>query len=253
MQETPNIGQAALEAVPHSDFPVRERSAKPDAEFRLLFSRKTYCDKYSSRIDGRELGMTVLIAGGGIGGLTLALSLHQIGVPVRVFESVPELKPIGVGINVLPHACRELIELGLLRPARRDRHPHLRARLLSPSTASRSGPSRAGSRPATSGRRFPSIAARCINMLLDAARERIGDDNIVTGHHLADGRKSPGGVRARFRSTRAAGDRPMRRRAPDRRRRHPFGDAREALSGLKARRSGTAASCGAASPRPSRS
>jgi 2-polyprenyl-6-methoxyphenol hydroxylase-like FAD-dependent oxidoreductase len=58
--------------------------------------------------------MTVLIAGGGIGGLTLALSLHQIGVPCRVFESVSELKPLGVGINVLPHAVRELIELGLL-------------------------------------------------------------------------------------------------------------------------------------------
>ena len=58
--------------------------------------------------------MTVLIAGGGIGGLTLALSLHQIGVPVRVFESVPQLRPLGVGINVLPHAVRELIELGLL-------------------------------------------------------------------------------------------------------------------------------------------
>src|SRR5260370_16654597 len=57
--------------------------------------------------------MTVLIAGGGIGGLTLALSLHQIGVPARVFESVPELRPLGVGINVLPHAVRELIELGL--------------------------------------------------------------------------------------------------------------------------------------------
>ncbi len=57
--------------------------------------------------------MTVLIAGGGIGGLTLALSLHQIGVPAKVFESVPELKPLGVGINVLPHAVRELIELGL--------------------------------------------------------------------------------------------------------------------------------------------
>src|SRR5712672_4191625 len=57
--------------------------------------------------------MTVLIAGGGIGGLTLALSLHQIGVPAKVFESVSELKPLGVGINVLPHAVRELIELGL--------------------------------------------------------------------------------------------------------------------------------------------
>src|SRR5579863_7674239 len=53
-------------------------------------------------------------SGGGIGGLTLALSLHQIGVPAKVFESVPELKALGVGINVLPHAVRELIELGLL-------------------------------------------------------------------------------------------------------------------------------------------
>src|ERR1700754_775646 len=58
--------------------------------------------------------MTILIAGGGIGGLTLALSLHQIGIPCRVFESVSELKPLGVGINVLPHAVRELTELGLL-------------------------------------------------------------------------------------------------------------------------------------------
>ena len=57
--------------------------------------------------------MTVLIAGGGIGGLTLALSLHQIGISAKVFESVSELKPLGVGINVLPHAVRELIELDL--------------------------------------------------------------------------------------------------------------------------------------------
>jgi 5-methylphenazine-1-carboxylate 1-monooxygenase len=57
--------------------------------------------------------MTVLIAGGGIGGLTLALSLHQIGVPCRVFESVARIKPLCVGINVLPQAVRELIELGL--------------------------------------------------------------------------------------------------------------------------------------------
>jgi 2-polyprenyl-6-methoxyphenol hydroxylase-like FAD-dependent oxidoreductase len=55
--------------------------------------------------------MTVLIAGGGIGGLTLAPSLHQIGVPVRVFESVPALKALGVGIDVLPHACDRAREI----------------------------------------------------------------------------------------------------------------------------------------------
>ena len=55
----------------------------------------------------------VLIIGGGVGGLTLALSLHQAGIPCRVFEAAPEIKPLGVGVNLLPHGMRELTELGL--------------------------------------------------------------------------------------------------------------------------------------------
>ncbi len=55
----------------------------------------------------------VLIAGGGIGGMALALTLHQIGVPCLVLESVADLQPLGVGINLQPNAVRELIELGL--------------------------------------------------------------------------------------------------------------------------------------------
>ena len=57
--------------------------------------------------------MTVLIAGGGIAGLTLGLTLHQIGVPFKVFEAARELKPMGVGINLQPNAVRELFDLGL--------------------------------------------------------------------------------------------------------------------------------------------
>ncbi len=57
--------------------------------------------------------MTVLIAGAGIAGLSLALTCHQIGVPFRVFESVKALKPLGVGINLQPNAVRELFDLGL--------------------------------------------------------------------------------------------------------------------------------------------
>lgn len=55
----------------------------------------------------------VVIAGGGIGGLVLALTLHQVGVPCTVFESVRELKPLGVGINLQPNAVRELDDLGI--------------------------------------------------------------------------------------------------------------------------------------------
>ena len=58
--------------------------------------------------------MKVIIAGGGIGGLVTALSLHQDGHEVKVFESVEEVKPLGVGINLLPHAVRILTNLGLL-------------------------------------------------------------------------------------------------------------------------------------------
>jgi 2-polyprenyl-6-methoxyphenol hydroxylase-like FAD-dependent oxidoreductase len=55
----------------------------------------------------------VLIAGGGIGGLAMALTLHQIGVPCIVFESVREMRPLGVGINLQPNAVRELGDLGI--------------------------------------------------------------------------------------------------------------------------------------------
>ncbi|KIN64062.1 Monooxygenase FAD-binding [Sulfitobacter noctilucicola] len=54
----------------------------------------------------------VIIAGGGIGGLSLALTLHQIGVPCMVIESVREMRPLGVGVNLQPNAVRELFDLG---------------------------------------------------------------------------------------------------------------------------------------------
>ena len=55
----------------------------------------------------------VLVAGGGLGGLATALTLHQIGVPCLVLESVREMRPLGVGINLQPNAVRELCDLGI--------------------------------------------------------------------------------------------------------------------------------------------
>ena len=55
----------------------------------------------------------VIIAGGGIGGLATALTLHQIGVPCIVLEAVQDMRPLGVGINMQPNAVRELYDLGI--------------------------------------------------------------------------------------------------------------------------------------------
>ena len=60
-------------------------------------------------------GLRGVIIGAGIGGLATALSLHEVGVRVDVFDSASELRPLGVGINLLPHAVRELDALGLLQ------------------------------------------------------------------------------------------------------------------------------------------
>jgi 5-methylphenazine-1-carboxylate 1-monooxygenase len=55
----------------------------------------------------------VIIVGAGIGGLTLGLALHAAGIPCRIFESAADIRPVGVGINLLPHATTELAALGL--------------------------------------------------------------------------------------------------------------------------------------------
>ena len=56
---------------------------------------------------------SIIIVGAGIGGLTLALTLHQIGVSCVVLEQAPALGPLGAGINIQPNAVRELYDLGI--------------------------------------------------------------------------------------------------------------------------------------------
>jgi hypothetical protein len=61
----------------------------------------------------RRRAMEIAIIGGGIVGLALALNLHERGLGCRVYEAVPEVKELGVGITLLPHAMRELALLGM--------------------------------------------------------------------------------------------------------------------------------------------
>ncbi|MEQ1659887.1 MAG: FAD-dependent monooxygenase, partial [Hylemonella sp.] len=58
-------------------------------------------------------GTRIAVVGGGVAGLGLALSLHQRGIACDVYEAVPEVKELGVGITLLPHAMRELAALGV--------------------------------------------------------------------------------------------------------------------------------------------
>src|SRR4051794_10558651 len=141
--------------------------------------------------------MTVLIAGGGIGGLTLALSLQQIGVPAKVFESVPALKPLGVGINVLPHAVRELIELGL-----QDQLDALGVRTKELAYFSKYGkPIWSEPRGLEAGYKWPQFSIHrgtLHQILLDTAVDRLGEENILTSHHLCGWSEATDGIRADF-------------------------------------------------------
>src|SRR5689334_23770781 len=141
--------------------------------------------------------MTVLIAGGGIGGLTLALSLHQIGIRAKVFESVPALRPLGVGINVLPHAVRELIELGL-----HDALDAAGVRTRELAYFSKHGqPIWSEPRGIEAGYKWPQFSIHrgtLQQILLDAATERLGRENILTSHHLTGWSETGDGVRAEF-------------------------------------------------------
>jgi 2-polyprenyl-6-methoxyphenol hydroxylase-like FAD-dependent oxidoreductase len=141
--------------------------------------------------------MTVLIIGAGIGGLTLALSLHQAGVACRVFESVAEPRALGVGINLLPHAVRELTELGL-----KDRLADIAVATAELAYYSKRGQRIwSESRGLTAGYHWPQFSTHrgLLQMtLLAVARDRLGADAIQTGHQLTQWEDSGTAIRASF-------------------------------------------------------
>ena len=57
--------------------------------------------------------MKVAVIGGGIGGLSAALQLLQVGLDVHVYEQAPHIAEIGAGIQISPNASRILLRLGL--------------------------------------------------------------------------------------------------------------------------------------------
>ena len=142
--------------------------------------------------------MRAMVIGGGIGGLTTALRLHAAGIAVCVYESVAEIRALGVGINLLPHAVRELTGLGL-----RDALVATGVQTGELRYFSKFGqPIWQEPRGVAAGYRWPQISIHrgTLQMLLrDAVRARLGAEQIRTGHHLAAFvQRDDGTVEARF-------------------------------------------------------
>jgi len=97
--------------------------------------------------------MKVVIVGGGIGGLTTALMLRARGIGCELFEQSDSIRELGVGINTLPHAIRELAGLGLLQ--------RLDDAAIRTATAKKSGANPAASMPAMTCRNSRFIVAGC--------------------------------------------------------------------------------------------
>ena len=139
----------------------------------------------------------VVVAGGGIGGLAVALTLHEIGVPVRVFESSRRILPLGVGINLQPNAVRELTDLGLA-----DRLPSIGIEAEEWALVGRNGNDVwAEPRGRHAGYRWPQFAVHRGELqmvLLDAVRERCGADAVVEAHRLLGYEQSGDTITATF-------------------------------------------------------
>jgi 5-methylphenazine-1-carboxylate 1-monooxygenase len=135
----------------------------------------------------------VLIAGAGIGGLSLALTLHGIGIPCLVLESVGTLKPLGVGINLQPNAVRELYEMGF-GPAHLD---DIGVQTQEFALVGLNGKDvYAEPRGLKAGYRWPqySVHRGGLQMLLyRAALERLGERAVRTGLRVTGYRNRPGG------------------------------------------------------------
>jgi len=125
----------------------------------------------------------IIVIGAGIGGLTTALSLHEIGVRVDVFESVHKVRPLGVGINLLPHAVRELDALALLEPLRR--------RSIEPTSlvycSAHGQEIWREERGVAAGYAWPQLSIHrgaLQEVLFDAFVQRVGSDHLHLGHRL---------------------------------------------------------------------
>jgi 5-methylphenazine-1-carboxylate 1-monooxygenase len=139
----------------------------------------------------------IIIVGAGIGGLTLGLALHAAGISCRIFESAPEIRAVGVGVNLLPHATKELATLGLEQALAK----------VGISTADATFFNRFGQliyqEPLglAAGYEHPQFSVHRGDLqmvLLDAFRARAGHDRLSTNHHCVAVEQDESGVSVHF-------------------------------------------------------
>jgi 5-methylphenazine-1-carboxylate 1-monooxygenase len=141
--------------------------------------------------------MQVIIIGGGIGGLATALMLHARGIDCEIYEQSDAVRELGVGINTLPHAIRELAELGLL-----DRLDAVAVRTYELFYTNRFGQEIwREPRGTDAGYEYPQFSVhrgRLQGVIYDAVRSRLGGSRIHTGHRLGAFTQDDAGVTAYF-------------------------------------------------------
>jgi 2-polyprenyl-6-methoxyphenol hydroxylase-like FAD-dependent oxidoreductase len=154
--------------------------------------------------------MEVVIVGGGIGGLTLALALHRVGIRSRVYEAVPAVKAVGVGINILPHATKELAELGL-----EGRLAEVAVETREAVFYNRFGQliyrEPLGRHAGYAWPQFSIHRGDLHAVLLEAVRERAGAHRVLTGWRCTGVEQDAAGATARFRDASSGAELPPQR------------------------------------------
>jgi 5-methylphenazine-1-carboxylate 1-monooxygenase len=141
--------------------------------------------------------MKALIIGGGIGGFATALTLQSEGIECELYEQAQVIHELGVGINLLPHATKALAGLGLL-----DALDRVAVRTYELFYTNRFGQQLWHElRGCHAGHDFPQFSihrGRLQGVLYEAAKVRVGEQHIHTGHRLIDLSQDREGVTARF-------------------------------------------------------
>jgi 5-methylphenazine-1-carboxylate 1-monooxygenase len=141
--------------------------------------------------------MKAIIVGGGIGGLTTALMLHARGLDCEIYEQSDQIRELGVGINTLPHAIKELSHLGLME--RLDQVAIRTYELIY--MTERGQEVWREPRGTDAGFEVPQFSihrGRLQQVIYQAVRARLGESKIFTGHRLGAFNQDEGGVTAYF-------------------------------------------------------